>query len=248
MGGTRSRKRRRSNGASGSRKKQKRSSGHKRAKRSSTRKAGVKKSLSIGKGFPDKIRTPFVYYQGLTNLASAGTAPLVRHEFRASSLFDPDLTGAGLQPQHFDTWKALYNHYLVHAVKVVANFKNTSDVDMRVGIAIDAENSAWSGRNAFNMVTARRCKSKFLKARPAGQDYPRVSVTFYVYLKEFFGVKDMADNDELSALVTADPAENAYLSILSGSADSSTLTHSVDFDATITYYSEMFEPKTVFTA
>lgn len=67
-------------------------------------------------GFPAVSRTSHRYIQ--SNVSTAATGSLAQYQFRANSLFDPDLTGTGHQPYGFDQWKTYYATYMVTSSRI----------------------------------------------------------------------------------------------------------------------------------
>lgn len=69
-----------------------------------------------GRGFPQSAKTQHTY--GATVSLDPGLASYASHSFRANSLFDPDLTGAGHQPLGFDQYNAIYSQYTVTKTRI----------------------------------------------------------------------------------------------------------------------------------
>lgn len=81
-------------------------------------------------GFPDRLRTKLHYCDVINLAASAGNPGL--WQFRMNSLFDPDYTGTGHQPQWFDQLSAVYAFYRVLGSKITVTFipGNVSDTEV----------------------------------------------------------------------------------------------------------------------
>lgn len=71
-------------------------------------------------GFPDRLKTKLQYCDVIQLGASAGS-PAV-WQFRMTSLFDPDYTGTGHQPQWFDQLAGVYQAYRVLGSKITVTF------------------------------------------------------------------------------------------------------------------------------
>lgn len=80
-------------------------------------------------GFPDRLRTKLQYCDVIQLAASAGSPAL--YQFRMASLYDPDYTGAGHQPQWYDQLSAVYSFYKVVGSKITATFipNNVNDTE-----------------------------------------------------------------------------------------------------------------------
>jgi len=66
--------------------------------------------------FPLRIRRTLRYAQ--TNVLDVGNFGTTQQVFRANSLYDPDYTGTGHQPNGFDQLMAAYNHFTVTRARI----------------------------------------------------------------------------------------------------------------------------------
>jgi hypothetical protein len=77
---------------------------------------------------PVSDRTQVVFkYSSIHALTYGGLGAAAVYQFRANSIFDPDLTGVGHQPLASDEWGAFYNKYRVlkvHYTFIVSNQGN----------------------------------------------------------------------------------------------------------------------------
>lgn len=80
-------------------------------------------------GFPDRLRTKLQYCDVIQLAASAGSPAL--YQFRMASLYDPDVTSTGHQPQWYDQLSAVYSFYKVLSSKITATFipNNINDTE-----------------------------------------------------------------------------------------------------------------------
>lgn len=87
------------------------------------RKYKVPRYTNVSKviGFPESMLTKLVYQQ-----STSTTALTFSNVFRGNSVFDPDFTGAGNQPNYFDTYASLYAKYRVVASKIECRIVNGS--------------------------------------------------------------------------------------------------------------------------
>lgn len=58
------------------------------------------------------VELPYVFYT-TTGVAPNPVAVVALNQFKINSIFDPDLTGTGVQPLGRDTWAAIYDYYKV---------------------------------------------------------------------------------------------------------------------------------------
>lgn len=71
-------------------------------------------------GFPDRLSTKLIYGDVITLTVPAGG--LASNTFRLNSLYDPDLTNVGHQPQWFDQLANVYQRYRVKGSKITVTF------------------------------------------------------------------------------------------------------------------------------
>lgn len=81
-----------------------------------TKKFSVPTNVVQKVGFPNKFQTKLRYSEH-GSLASAMVG-IVNQEYRLNSVYDPDLTGGGNQPNFYTTFKEVYSKYRVVGCKV----------------------------------------------------------------------------------------------------------------------------------
>lgn len=62
---------------------------------------------------PKRKRIPMRYVDAITLNGGASAGGNIYHQFRASSIYDPDYTSTGHQPMGHDVYAGLYEHYSV---------------------------------------------------------------------------------------------------------------------------------------
>lgn len=98
--------------------KRKRVSSKRRVTRKRTRRTRRK---PLPRCFPKSMTSILKYVQTVTlNANNSGAA--AQHNFRANSIFDPDLTGTGTQPMGRDQFELLYDHYTVIGSRMKVQF------------------------------------------------------------------------------------------------------------------------------
>ena len=93
---------------------------------------------SIPLGVPDTKWVRLKYVQETS--IDTGLASINKIYFRANSLFDPDFTGVGHQPLHYDELNVPYDHYTVYGSKItvtVINVTGSAQVPGTMGIFLD---------------------------------------------------------------------------------------------------------------
>lgn len=63
-------------------------------------------------------RGTLVYADTSFDLSTLAVSPQAHYVFRGNSIFDPDLTGVGVQPYYHDTMQTIYASYRVHASQI----------------------------------------------------------------------------------------------------------------------------------
>lgn len=88
-----------------------------------TKLAKIPRSISIGA--PDYFTVKLKYNEFINNMG-AGTVNGAVQVFRIDSIFDPNLTGVGHQPQSRDLWASMYDFYKVIQCDYKITFKTSS--------------------------------------------------------------------------------------------------------------------------
>lgn len=181
---------------------------------------------------PDVECLKFVYSDYRVLTAAVNQAEYV---YRLNSLFDPDQSGVGGQPDGFDQWKALYGIYRVVAAKVkvsaVGNGANTNGL-----LAVAPSDTAGGFNSAEEVAALRRAKGGTFS-----QTDPAIIKSSY-HMSQLLGRTDEAvlGDNECAALVTANPNASQYLVVAvetGNSATGQTMTW-----VEITYYARMERP------
>ncbi len=81
-------------------------------------------SLKRGVGMPDRYTT-VLSYSDFVELDTGASGNPQAQLYRGNSLFDPDFTGTGTQPNYFNQIKAMYNHYMVWGSKITVTICST---------------------------------------------------------------------------------------------------------------------------
>jgi hypothetical protein len=162
-------------------------------------------------GFPAE-RTVTLNYCDYDKM-TASTGVLAKYQFRLNSCFDPDFTGTGHQPMGFDQWAAYYNHYVVESVDYEVQLAPTGTVYTYTATYISDDTTVplnYSEIQELGGVVAM------------GVPYASVNTHIFkgtVNIGKFFNRENIASDNELRALTTANPTEIAYLSIYASNAD-----------------------------
>ncbi len=199
--------------------------------------------LSPTKGptpFPDRMRCTLTYSSLYISLI-ANSASVSRYQFSMNSLFDPDFTGTGGQPEYFDQLSALYNRYRVYgsAIKVVFLPFNSSGAQVNVptNAVLLPSAQTLASFNVDDVAGMARAQNRIITGN---MDQSNVTMVSSHSISEILGVKDVEGADRLQALISASPSEQALWSILARTADGTTAT-SLGISVRITYDCEFFD-------
>lgn len=165
-------------------------------------------------GFPDHARVRLRY---CTNVArSPSVTAAADYVFRANGCFDPDVTSTGFQPANWDDWSAQYTRYRVWGSTLHYNIANSASG------TLDLVTHVIGPRHTPTAVATQAAQENF-----QAQPYTRVGKTI-VYnngskasdhigslsmtTEKFLGLsrQEFLGNDDLTALVSADPAHLWY--------------------------------------
>lgn len=185
---------------------------------------------------PDQMNTVIQYSKQINLTGLAGNY----YNFRGNSVYDPDESGAGLQPTGFDELMALYNQFVVNASSIKVHacnnittgsagnvyltiFPTTQDFDTRLGID-------QASTNAY-------ARNKLLVPVSAGGN-PAIMSNYMNSKKQF---AKFSSNDQIYAgNDAANPNEQWYWHIEATPLD---LAGNIDvwMQVTITYYVSFFD-------
>jgi len=181
---------------------------------------------------PDMTPLKFVYSDYRVLTAATNQA---EYSYRANSVFDPDQTGVGGQPDGFDQWKTLYDVYRVVAVEVevqaIGNGANTN------GLLAVAPSDTTGGFSSAEELAGLR----YGKAASYSQT-STARVKFLVRMSQLFGRNDdsiLADPN-CGALVSTNPVSQFYIVI--GIETGNSATGQTMVWTKLTYYTRMEEP------
>lgn len=160
--------------------------------------------------------------------------------YNANSIYAPRSSG-GHQPMGHDTWKTMYNHYVVLGARISVRWSvDTSSQttnNCMVGVMLN-DDSTIGYSNYDGIMEARKGSSQMIHIQ-RGQKINSCNFS----AKKFFNVKDVKDNlTRLGAATGASPTEFARFIVWAQSLDQST-TNTVDFVTTIDYIVSFSEPK-----
>lgn len=165
-------------------------------------------------GFPDRIRVKLTYYMQFNSTHAAGTA--ISYQYRGNSLFDPDFTSTGGQPNGFDQWKAFYGKYRVsgsacRVISVVPGSTGMSGSDSTgvTCVLVPTISSTITGPQDFAELAYSKMKSSTYYS-------PVRELKSYMSTAKIMGVnkKSVENEDDNAALISANPVNVWFWTVM----------------------------------
>lgn len=165
-------------------------------------------------GFPDRIRVKLTYYMAFNSTHALGQAQI--YQYRGNSVFDPDYSSTGGQPNGFDQWKAFYGKYRVSGsscriISVVPGSTAMSGTDA-VGVSVVLAPSN------VTTITGPQDLAEIVYSKIRSSTYytPVRELKSYMSTAKMLGVnkKSVEDEDNNSALISANPANQWYWNVM----------------------------------
>jgi hypothetical protein len=161
------------------------------------------------------------------------TGSQAEYVYRLNSLFDPDQTGVGGQPDGFDQLKALYGRYRVIAVDVEVQCAGQSANGL---LAIAPSDTAGGFLSAEEIAGLRYAKAAAFTATQ------NAKVAARYHIGKLLGYSDeaMLGNSNVEAAISGNPSFQQYLIVAVEGGTSSTQTQNIWVK--LTYYARMEVP------
>lgn len=180
---------------------------------------------------PDKIRLNFRYFTNTILTTSSAASVIDRWDFRANSLYDPDLTYTGHQPLCFDQWTTFYAMYRVTGARMTV--KCTKVGGDGVGFLLRAGDVQYTTLQSYNLQeNLGKMWSRF------DPDKGSLTLRANFSARKLWGTK-MYDMDYCSS-VTTNPLEQAFFQLfyidLSGGVSTT-----FALDVKIEFHAEMWD-------
>jgi len=171
-----------------------------------------------------------VYSDFRTMTASTNQAEYV---YRLNSLFDPDFTGVGGQPDGFDQWKTLYTNYRVVACGVEVEAVGGNGFGL---LAIAPTTTSTSVSSAEEVAGLRHARSQVFTTTQ------RAKVKALWHIGEVFGWPDetVLSDSSCTAACTASPSSQAFVHVCAETSGASDIVY---FRILLTYYARFEVPQ-----
>lgn len=189
---------------------------------------------------PEKLRT-VLPYADLLQTSTTLTTPGI-YTFRVNSLFDPDLTGAGMFPTGRQELQGLYTKYVVFGMSYdIVCINMSSVVPIRACVVASATDSVWS--------TFQECQSQPNASKPiilgtldGGNAVGRLKGYISVANTQGVPKKTVSIDDTYSALWSANPFTTSYMQIVHGNLDGSATTD-LHMEVALKFYIRAYDLK-----
>ena len=172
-------------------------------------------------------------------LSNSGGGSKAYYQFRTNSLHDPDYTSTGHQPCRYDQLSQFYAKYCVVGAKITVRHVGGWGTNKTPFIlACYLDDDATPPTDITAMIENGKCKYRLVNG-DAG--HGQTKLVQYFSAKKFFNITNIKDNDQISALTNASPADVAIFNVCAQANDGSSA-----FDAsllvTIDYLAIFQEP------
>lgn len=162
-------------------------------------------------GFPDRVTTKLVYGDAVDVTVTSSSIGYTT--FRLNSLFDPDYTNTGHQPQWYDSFQTVYRNYRVKGAKISVEFmpKNpeqpgTSVIGPYIVGITTSNQTTLSASSAASLTEDANGATSILQGRDSGRSIVRLSNT-YSPLRDL----GLQPNDpDLSPVCSSNPSTAFY--------------------------------------
>lgn len=190
-------------------------------------------------GMPFRFALKHKYVEDITLNPPAGGLNTY-YVFRASSVYDPNETGAGHQTRFFDEIMPMYNHWVVVSSTIRVTFQQRSGEtnNIKVGVALKGSNTPLSDPNDYMESTYQ----KYRLLGHAGSSKDGTTLTYRYNAKQFHGISNIFGPAVMKGNVGANATENAFYHVWAcgqGGSDPG----NIDCNVQITYLTMFLEPK-----
>lgn len=201
-----------------------------------------------GRTMPGFPTTRVVKMRYVTNIEiNPGIAQLASHQFRANSIFDPDVTLIGHQPLGYDQWSQFYQNYTVIGSKINAKFvydgtNSNSSQMLGIYLTADPNNTPSQGTDIAEQGLGRYKLAPAVNYASFRGGPPQL--TNFYSPKKMFNLTDLKDNqDKIGGEFGTNPTEVAYYVVWAQAMDGSVDLAATRILVTIDYTVLMSEPK-----
>jgi hypothetical protein len=158
-----------------------------------------------GVGFPDQLRCVLRYKENAISFTASPTP--AAQVYRLNSLFDPNLTGTGHQPNYFDQLTAVYGQYCVTAARCKAQIMNEGTVEMDCVLVYSDTNL--STQTVENLSEARWSKNICLGIQSSGRSVSNLTLGT-ASIMNLQGERNLNTDPNNYTLTSTNPVDPVY--------------------------------------
>lgn len=181
----------------------------KRRRRSSYRRDPRSKYLGPSRGIYGKSTRATLKYSAIISIDAALVGLFANHTFSVNGMYDPDITGAGHQPQGFDQYMVGYEHYTVTSAKIRCEFI-TSATTGATNVAICALARSPEPTGITAQVDVLENPNTQTKMKHFGDNADNVVLTDTVNVAQYLGRGRVTADLALAGTSAANPSEQVY--------------------------------------
>lgn len=199
------------------------------------------KMIYKGIGIADTFFTKLRYVENISLTSGLGTE-YKTYQYAGNDLYDPNITGTGVQPEYFDQIcgaNTLYKRYVVMASKVSIRCCSQSDsfAGGNVDIALTSSQQPYASTGWTSIDDQLGYKTTHSKSVTRYDNAGVKWLTNFGKTKKVIDIKDIKDNlIQLGAYYNASPTTIWYWIIGSQGMDRTSTSASVNLRVTVTYY------------
>jgi len=178
------------------------------------------RSINFGPatGFPDRLECVLKWVG--TFSFTAAPAPGVQ-TYYMNSLFDPDFTGGGTQPEFFVQLALIYKMYCVIGASAKIQVANLSSTESAYFVAAFCEFQSLGSLTTLQLGELKYAKDRTIGAVGGGHDIVTINME-YMPTSVINGQKEVEADDNLNALVTASPVDLWVMHCKASAVDTAT--------------------------
>lgn len=169
------------------------------------------RSIAPRTGISNAMYTTFIYTsKGSINPPTLGAPAFA--QYRLTSIFDPDLTGIGIQPIPYDQMAQLFERYLVYEAEYKVVMQNTSSTTDCIAWVTTCDDPATT-TDGDRWIQQGQSEWMYVGARGTKNDQVEFHGT--VYMPKAQGVSEQRyfSDDTFSAAFGSNPSDGTVLSV-----------------------------------
>lgn len=196
--------------------------------------------------FPRQKMCKLIYQDTgyLTTVAVTGLPGV--HSYRVNSVYDPDFTGVGHQPQFRDQLAAVYSRYIVYGVRYHVTFTLPGNYAWKVGILATEDTTYNPATHSFDVSSEKRGCVQAIMGKEGSPGSVK-TMSGFIKASKLAGLTPKeynADKVKYGGVVGANPTNDLYMTLI-GETITVDASVSLAFTIRLQYYVKFYAPKVV---